>query len=223
MSRSPGATSAVSGAVAPPALRFQRAGWRDPRLWVGVLLVAVSVVVGARLLASADESVAVWAVAADQGGGATLAADDLTVRRVRFVDDADLGRYFAADVPFPESSVLTRSIGAGELVPRSAVVAGDQVDLVQVPLEVQPNRVPAAVDRGSVISVYLDDRAARRGADGVRALVGVTVVDAPAYDAAFAVSGHRQLVVAVPGGTAEAFEQLLASMDDPVLRVHVDG
>src|SRR6478736_5540715 len=56
----------------PTAVRATRPGWRDPRLWVGVLIVAVSVVAGARVLAAADDTVAVWAVAADAGPGAAL-------------------------------------------------------------------------------------------------------------------------------------------------------
>ena len=36
--------------VPPPAVRASTPGWRDPRLWVGVAIVAVSVVGGARLL-----------------------------------------------------------------------------------------------------------------------------------------------------------------------------
>jgi hypothetical protein len=43
-----------------PALRVRRPGWRDPRLWIGVVLVAGSVVAGARLLAAADDTVQVW-------------------------------------------------------------------------------------------------------------------------------------------------------------------
>ena len=39
----------------------------DPRLWVGVAIVAVCVVAGARLLAAADDTVAVWAVAPTWG------------------------------------------------------------------------------------------------------------------------------------------------------------
>ena len=45
----------------PAALRGQRPAWRDPRLWIGIVLVAASVVVGARVLAAADDTVQVWA------------------------------------------------------------------------------------------------------------------------------------------------------------------
>ncbi len=74
----------------PPALRASRPGWRDPRLWLGVLLLAGSVVLGARLLAAADDTVTVWAMAADRGSGVPVAAEDLEVQRVRFADRAAL-------------------------------------------------------------------------------------------------------------------------------------
>src|SRR5690242_3116816 len=66
------------------AARTRRPGWRDPRLWVGVAIVAACVAIGARVLGSADETVGVWAVRADAGTGAILSRDDLEVRRVHF-------------------------------------------------------------------------------------------------------------------------------------------
>ena len=43
------------GTQAPAATRVARPGWRDPRLWIGLLIVAGSVVLGARLLAAVDD------------------------------------------------------------------------------------------------------------------------------------------------------------------------
>ena len=43
-----------------PATRVRRPGWRDPRLAVGLVLVAAATVAGARLLATSDDTVAVW-------------------------------------------------------------------------------------------------------------------------------------------------------------------
>lgn len=211
------------GALPPPATRVARTGWRDPRLWIGVVLLCASVLGGARLLASADATEPVWAVRADAGAGATLGADDVEIRRVRFADDADLALYFDATQPLPEGLVLGRSVGAGELLPRGALRPADEVALRQVPLEVAPHQVPPSVQTGSVIDVYLDDRAVRvgagrRGATGEgRALTDVTVVAAPTVEETFAVSGMRQIVVAVPADDVEEFQALLASMEDPVL------
>ncbi|MCR1786017.1 hypothetical protein KVF89_26015 [Nocardioides carbamazepini] len=204
-----------------------------------MLLVTGSVVVGARLLAAADDTVAVWAMAGDRGAGAPVAADALAVQRVRFADDAMLERYFAADEPVPDDLVLVRAIGEGELLARSAVGAAEEEAVLRVPLEVDPNRVPPDVTTGSIVDVWLTDgsalgapsdtpadagRGAGRGAAGKAegdgpALSGVTVVAAPAYDDTFAVTGARQLVVAVDDERAAEFEGLLGALQDPVIRI----
>ena len=41
----------------PRATRSRRPGWRNPRLLIGLALVAGSVLVGARLVAAADDTV----------------------------------------------------------------------------------------------------------------------------------------------------------------------
>jgi hypothetical protein len=222
----------VGTPVPPAAQRVARPAWRDPRLWLGVLLVTGSVVVGARLLAAADDTVTVWAMTDERGAGTPVGAGDLVVQRVRFADDATLGRYFAADEPVPDDLVLVRAVGEGELLARSAVGPADEEAVLRVPLEVDPNRVPPDVAAGSVVDVWLTDgsgpvadvpvakgdRATGERADGP-ALSGVTVVAAPAYDDTFAVTGARQLVVAVDDDRAAEFELLLGTLQDPVIRI----
>lgn len=201
----------------PPAQRVVRPAWRDPRLWLGALLVAGSVVVGARLLAAADDTVAVWAVRAERGAGTPLRADDLVVERVRFADGAARERYFGADRPVPPGVVLVRAVGAGELLARTAVEPATASPVLQVPIEVDPNRVPPDVGAGSVVDVWVSDGPGQ-GAGGP-ALSAVTVVAAPSYDDTFGVTGARQLVVAVDDDRAAAFERLLGGLQDPVVRV----
>ncbi len=213
----------IPGTQAPPAAtRVARSGWRDPRLWIGVLLVAVSIVAGARLLAAADDTVAVWAVTAEQGPGSTVGSDQVSATRVRFADDADLERYFPASEPLPSDLVLLRGVGEGELLARSAVGPEEDLGLHQVSLEVAPQHSPPSVGVGDVVDVFVDDAAHPRvgDADGaVRALAAVTVVDAPPAEESFAVTGMRQLVVAVPADDVEAFQALLGGLDDPVVDV----
>lgn len=215
--------------VPPAAQRVARPAWRDPRLWLGVLLVTGSVVLGARLLAAADDTVTVWALSGERGAGAPVAAADLVVQRVRFADDATLERYFTADEPVPDDLVLVRAVGEGELLARSAVGPADEEAVLRVPLEVDPNRVPPDVAAGSVVDVWLTDGsgpvaapAAAKDADDETdgpALSGVTVVAAPSYDDTFAVTGARQLVVAVDDELAAEFELLLGTLQDPVIRI----
>jgi hypothetical protein len=205
----------------PAAVRLRRTGWRDPRLWIGVLLVTASVVVGARLLAAADDTTAVWVAADDLGAGALVDAADLEVRRVRFADSADLAHYLPADQPAPAGTVLTRGVGAGELLPAAALADRSEVDLLHIPLEVDPHHVPPAVRAGSVIDIYLAE--SMRGRDGQGhsgpALEAVTVVEAPPASESFAITGARQLVVAVPEQQAVAFQDLYGGLDNPSVRV----
>jgi len=184
-----------------------------------VLLVTGSVVLGARLLAAVDDTVTVWAVAEDQGVGSPLTEEDLVAVRVRFDDLGDLDRYFQADEALPSDAVLLRGVGAGELLPRGALGPGDDADLVHVPLEVEPHRVPSTVGAGSVIHVFLTDAARPRAAADGPALEAVTVVEAPPIEETFAVAGIRQVVVAVPEDTATDFMVALGRLQDPVLRL----
>lgn len=212
-----------AGSLPPQATRVARTGWRDPRLWIGLLLLSASVLGGARLLASADATEPVWAVSVAGGAGTVLDPADLEVQRVRFADAADLDRYFSADTDLPADLVLNRTVEAGELLPRTAVGSAADSELVELSLEVAPNAVPPSVTTGAVIDVYVDDRSARAsgraggGSGEGKALSEVTVVAAPLAEETFAVSGFRQVVVAVPEADAEEFQALLASLEEPVL------
>ena len=61
-------------ATHPPPTRHRRPGWRDPRILVGLVIVAASVLVGVKVLAAADDSVGVWAVRKDLPAGTRVDA-----------------------------------------------------------------------------------------------------------------------------------------------------
>jgi len=214
----------------PAALRGHRSAWRDPRLWVGIVLVAASVVVGARVLAAADDTVQVWAAATELGAGQRVEADDLVARRVRFADADALAGYFTVDDELPADLELTRSVAEGELLPRGAVGTPEQTGLVEVPIAVEPELVPPSVEPGDVVDVYVvaPISADTQGGQGGQAdepppegpaLTEATVVDAPDLASSFGTSGKRQLVLAVPEAAAPAFFALLARYDTPSLTV----
>src|SRR5690242_19393518 len=85
-------TKDLGPSVTPAAARAVRPAWRDTRLWIGVALVAASIVLGARVMASADDMTSVWAARADLQPGATIDSSDLVAVRVR-LDDGSAGRY----------------------------------------------------------------------------------------------------------------------------------
>src|SRR5262245_23254229 len=101
-------TAAVPPTTTPPesptAQRFTLRRWGDPRLWVGLVVVASSVLVGQRVLAGADDTVGVWALNRDVGAGAPLTGDALVVRQVRFPDAETLHSYLPAGQPVPSGA-----------------------------------------------------------------------------------------------------------------------
>lgn len=211
-------------AATPAARRASAPGWRDPRLWVGLAIVAASVLVGGLVLGSSDDTVPVWAAAEPLGSGQVLTADDLAVRRVRFDDAHASTLYFRADRRLPADLRLSRDVGAGELLPRAAVAPAADRDLRQVPVSVARGQVPRAVGAGDVVDVYVrpanrDGCRASTVCDGRPALAGVTVLDAPPGDDAFGSDGSRMLVLGMSGAEAQRFFHLLASTDDAALTV----
>ncbi len=199
------------------AVRSTATGWRDPRLWVGVALVAGSVVVGSRVLAAADDTVQVWAVPADAVAGEQLSPDALVAARVRFADDDDLGRYLLVDDELPADLTLARPLGAGELLPRAALGEADDAGTVTVSLAVTPLLVPTGVGTGSVVDVYVTGDATPRRDAGVPALDDVTVVAVSASGDSFAPGGERQVELAVPDADVGELYALLGSMSAPTV------
>lgn len=142
-------TAALPPAFAqvPPAERQRRPKWWQPRLIVGVLLIAVSVFAGARIVAAADETTTRWAVRAPVAAGTTLAARDVAAVRVRLLTVDD--RYLASR---PVGKTVTRDLGAGELIPAGAVRARPCGSLLTLP--VAANRVPPSLLSGQRIDLF---------------------------------------------------------------------
>jgi hypothetical protein len=130
-------------------VRLRRPSWLDLRLVIGILLVLVSVAVGAHLVASADRTVATWALRTDLAAGTTVTAGDLVAVRMRVSAGAD--RYLSAGRS-PAGLVLSRDVGAGELLPAAAVRPRPQGSLVSIP--VSPRHVPPSIRPGQLVDVY---------------------------------------------------------------------
>jgi hypothetical protein len=197
------APSTATSSVPPPAVRLVRPGWRDPRLVVGVLLVCASVLLGARLLSTGDDTVPVWATTGPVAAGAPLSPDDLRTVRVRFAAEADARRYLAADVPLGEGLVAARDLGEGELVPADAVEPEAEA-LRELPLTVPAGAVPPGARVGSRVDVWAVPRQGG-GGDTTTARGRLLLEDVPVL----AVGGGgvggpealRQVVVGVDAGT----------------------
>jgi hypothetical protein len=237
--RPPVAPAAVTEGLPGPAPRRVRPPrWLDLRLVLGVLLVLGSVLLGARVVSSADATVPVWAATGDLAPGTELTADDLVAVDVRLDDAA--GAYLSTGTR-PEGRMLSRAVHAGELLPRSALE--EPAELVQLALPVQAGYVPPGLARGQLVDVYAvaDPAAGATGvADGsvtpvvrtapVQAISGrsdgvlatsstaVQVVIAVAADEApdvlAAIAGRPLVVVVHESVDAEADAEVGAGSDD---------
>lgn len=159
---------------APAAARLPRPRWLDPRFAAGLLLVLVSVVAGSRVLAAADDTVAVWAAARGLAVGAPLDRTALVVAHVR-LDGREPG-YLAATAD-PAGLVATRPLAAGELVAAAGVGRGQPRTVRAVSVEAEPASV-TGLRQHSVVDVYVVPDDTSSGA-GTAATMGAEAAGAP--------------------------------------------
>ena len=186
----------MSDLPTPSVERLPRARWLDARLLIGLLLVLVSVVIGAKVFADADERVAVWAVTRDLGADTRLASSDLVSRSVRL--DRAAGRYVSADQPL-EGLVLRRAVGKDELIPVAALGEAGAPEQRRVVIEVD-RFTAAGLDKGRVVDVYSVRETASNAEPAKPELVlaGVTVAeDVNSGGSAFGGSGSKAGVTLV--------------------------
>jgi hypothetical protein len=202
--------------ASPRATRHRGSVWRDPRLLVGVVVVAASGLAGALLL-TGEETVDVWAVRDGLSAGQRVGPEGLERREVRFAAQADADRYVSADQVLPADATVTRDVGAGELLPRGALADGAPPAVLEVPLTVPGEAVPATVRPGSLVDVWvapgpegaLDDEAAGRA---TLVLEGVRVVGLSRGGTALGPAAARQVIVGVEPAQEAGLPEALARL-----------
>lgn len=209
-------TRATELPASPRATRHRASAWRDPRLLVGVVLVAGSGLLGATLLAG-DATVAVWATRDALAEGEPVRADALVRREVRFSDQSDADRYLAAADTLPGGATLSRDVGAGELLPRAAIAQDQEAPVVELPLRVAAEAVPATVRTGSVVDVWVTpspDRAATIDGDAAARLVlsDVRVLAVSRGGGALGAAAERQVIVGLDQAQEPDLAGALAEM-----------
>lgn len=220
-----GTSSASSGSVqatgagppSPPALRASRSRWRDPRLVLGVAVVALCAVAGARLFAAADDTVQVWAARTTLTEGQRVEAGDVVRRGVRFAEQSEADRYLSAQAPLPVGSTVTRPVGAGELLPRAALGRPDADALTEVPLSIASDAVPATVRVGSVVDVWVTperaiSEAPARTARSELVFDDVPVVAVPVTADSLGPAATRQVIVGVGSAQAAQLPESIAAL-----------
>jgi hypothetical protein len=186
--------------------------WADPRLALGAVLVLGSVLLGARLVGSADRTYPAVAMAHDGQRGTVLSAADLRIVRVRLPEQGR-GRY-PGQLTALIGKRLDRPIGRGELVPSSALATPSTLTTLTVPLSAD---AAPTLHPGDRIAVWL----AGKTCAPVRVVADITVQRVHvAAGGSFSVSGGQDVVVSVPPDLAERLVVAL-SRDGAQLRAGV--
>ena len=197
--------------TSPTPRRVRAPKWLDLRLVAGVVLVLGSVIVGARVISSANASDAVWAASRDLAPGTVLSADDLSEVHVRL--PAGAGAYLPVRTVVLGQSV-TRQVTAGELLPRAALAATDAATTITVPLA--STNAPR-VQRGQRLQLWVSTRSCSATA----VLADVTVQDVQSTGGgAFSGGSTQGVVIRVPPPLAGRVITALA-LDGAVIRAGI--
>jgi hypothetical protein len=187
----------VGAPVSPVGVRLRRPGWRDPKLGIGVLIVAAAVALGSWVVSAAEASTPVYVAAEALTPGETVGADQVAVARVR-LQTAEAGRYLSAAEPLPAGSVVVRAVGDGELLPRAAVARSADLDVRPVAIEVT-EPPSAGVAEGALVDVWVTPEVQDGQAPVPRLLAErLTVAEVARPSGAFAVGAETTVHVLVP-------------------------
>jgi Flp pilus assembly protein CpaB len=195
----------------PAARRLAPARWRDRRLALGVALVLLAVLLGARLLATGGATTAVLEAAVPLPVGHVLVPGDLTVVHVR-LGAADRAYWSAGDQTGLQGHPMTTSVATGDLLPRSAVGAtASPQPTREVAVPVDPSRLPPLAP-GDLVDIFATSKSSS-GEPGVTVAIlrGVTYVGGGDSDSSGTVTVRLQVPVAATGTLVRASET--ASLD----------
>lgn len=184
--------------ASPQASRLASPSWLDGRLVLGVVLVLASVLVGARVLSTADRSQQVWVATRDLPVGTVLAPGDLERSRVRLLDRS--GLYSAAGPTPLVGYVVRRPVGPGELLPVGALGRpGDPAAPREVTVPTATGHLPPDLRRGQLVDVYVTP-ADKAGAPGAPRLVleRLVVAQTTSLGGLSAGTQDRPVVLTVP-------------------------
>lgn len=135
------------------AARAGRPGWVNRRTVLGVVLVAISVTGGYSVLEAADKTTPVWVAARDLSSGSTITSDSLRIEHVRL--PPRLGSEYLSSGETIEGSVVTKPLGAGELVPKAWIATEAALGGRSITVPIDPEHaVGGQLHPGDVVDLF---------------------------------------------------------------------
>ena len=120
----------------------------DVRLWLGVCVLIGSMFIGARVMASGEETVTLWRATQDLAAGSQPHAVEPVV-----VVLGDSKNSYVQGVAQPSGTML-RPVGAGEFLPTGAVGAAKSEVIRVVAVPVNPLHVALDINPGDQVDVW---------------------------------------------------------------------
>jgi hypothetical protein len=197
----------------PTATRLSKPSWRDSRLVVGVVLVLLSMTVGAKAIAAADDTVPMYAATVSLVPGQPVTQSD--VKRIDVQLGAGRSGYVAADHDIAADTFALRDVRPGELLPRSALGTRAGVDVKPVAVPVESGGA-ARLAAGSIVDVWVNARdrssAAEKYGKPVKTLEAAPVAHTPDTGGGGlgAASGITAVQIMVPEASVQ---ELIAAID----------
>ncbi len=182
------------------ASRLRLPSWRDPRLGVGIVLVALSVALGWWLVDSASHRVPVLSATRVLVPGDQLAGNVAVVE----VDPDVAEHYLGPDTDY--NGLVDRVVGQGELVPAGAVVSAVDQRTVVVPSGTQ---IPSGVAPGRAVELWFTPQADRDQTSSPQLVADSLTVREVVTDASFLASQFGGVEVIVP---PDVLPDVLAAM-----------
>ena len=216
--------------VSPKASRLALPRWLDPKLLLGLLLVIVAMLLGARVFASADDTVAVYQVKAAMFTGDALNADSVAITRVHFSESSVADNYVSAAQPLPTGQVVNHDLRAGEMLTQGSVSPKAQTPTVELSVPISTGDI-ALVAKNSRVDVIVVPNSTTGTAKAVptKVLSNVLVTSVPGGSGGAFSSGSNggsSITVRVNPASQTAFDsvKLAASLhDSTVYIIKLDG
>lgn len=180
--------AATKAPASPKASRLALPRWLDPKLLLGLLLVIVAMLLGARVFASADNTVAVYRVQSAMFSGDALTPDSVAITRVHFSETSVADNYVSAGSPLPTGQVVNHDLRAGEMLTQGSVSPKAATPTVELSVPISTGDVALVTKNSRIDVIVVPNTTAGSTAKAVPTKVLANV-----------------LVTSVPGGSGGAF------------------
>lgn len=202
--------------------RFRRPAWREPRLLIGLGLIAVSVAATTAAVAYGDSTEPYAVAARDLEVGEVVTEQDLRSTEVRL--DAAGDAYLSGDRQLEPGTVVIDRVPSGQLVPVGSL--GREEDLDRRPIGIALSTpMPTGTEPGDLVDVWVAqrDRTGGTWSEPAQILEGAELAGVEAATGGLAGDSGDSAQVLVPAEDVQSVVTALTNESRITLVPHVGG